>query len=109
MAVSEHHKQKNFPKPIAGLIDKVINSTSRAKDYHGWRIVALWPEIVGDHLATKSKAVSFAGGVLIVEVEDSAWRQEISMQTSSIMKSIHEYSFGRVVKRIRLRGKTGTD
>ena len=109
MATPEHHKQKNFPKPIAGLIDKVINSTSRAKDYHGWRIVVLWQEIVGETLATKSRAVDFMDGVLIVEVEDSAWRQEISMQTGSIMKRIHEYPFGRVVKRIRLRGKTGTD
>ncbi|UCC44189.1 MAG: DUF721 domain-containing protein [Candidatus Zixiibacteriota bacterium] len=109
MATTEHHKSMKSPKPISGLIDKVINSTSRAKDYHGWRIVTLWPEIVGETLATKSRAVDFMDGVLIVEVEDSAWRQEISMQTSSIMNSIHEYPFGRVVKRIRLRGKTGTD
>jgi hypothetical protein len=90
------------PQPISGLIDKVMGNLGLSQSYRGWQVVALWPEIVGEHYAARSRAIRFSEGVLFVAVEDAAWRQELSMQVDEVMKKIHKYPFGRAVSRIRL-------
>ena len=63
-----------------------------------------WPEIVGEQIAKRARAVRFDDGVLFVVVEDSAWRQNLSMEIDNIMAVIHSYPFGKVVKQVRLIG-----
>lgn len=97
------------PTAITGLVDKVVASTGRATEINGWRVVDAWPEIVGEAIAARSNAVGFAEGVLYVEVEDAAWRQELSMKLGSLLKAIHRYSFGRAVTMVRLTGRKRTN
>ena len=64
----------------------------------------LWPEVVGETIARISKAVRFEEGILFVSVPDSAWRQELAMQTESTLGKIQSMPHGHVVKKIRLIG-----
>jgi len=90
------------PQPISGLIDKVMGNLGLSQSYRGWQVVTLWPEIVGEYYAARSRAIRFSEGVLFVAVEDAAWRQELAMQVDEVLKKIHKYPFGRAVSRIRL-------
>ena len=72
-------------------------------------MVSKWPKIVGEHYSRRSRAFRFADGVLYVAVEDAAWRQQMAMDTEKILKIIHAYPNGRVVKSLRLvRGEKRT-
>ena len=107
-ALFETRKQTQ-PKAISGLVDHVVASTGKATDINGWRVVDAWPEIVGEAIAARAKAVGFADGVLYVEIADSAWRQELSMKLGSLLQAIHRYSYGRAVTMVRLSGRKRTN
>lgn len=90
------------PQPVGGILDKLVASLGLSQNYYGWQIVSLWPEIVGEHYARKSRAVKFAEGVLYVAVEDASWRQMMAMDTEKILGIIRSYPHGRVIKQLRL-------
>ena len=82
----------------------MIGSLGLSKSYNGWLVVTRWPEIVGEQIAKRAKAVRFDDGVLFVVVEDAAWRQNLSLEMDNIMAAIRSYPFGKAVKQVRLMG-----
>lgn len=94
---------------LGDLIDAVVVSTGQGKTFHGWRIVAAWPEIVGPQFARNCRAVRFAEGVLTVVVTKDAWRQELEMQREQILNKIHALPGGNAVERIVLRAGAYTE
>jgi len=103
------NRNRKSPAPIAGIVDGIVASLGLTRQYHGWLMVSKWPEIVGEHYARRSRAFRFTDGVLYVAVEDAAWRQQMAMDTEKILKIIHAYPNGRVVKSLRLvRGEKRT-
>lgn len=90
------------PQPISGIIGKVMSSMGMWRSYSGWMVVAKWPEIVGEPIASVAKAVRFAEGTLVVAVPDPSWRQTLTMEIDEILKEIHRYPYGSEVKQLRL-------
>lgn len=95
-------KNNKNVKPISGIIGKVIHSLGLSQNYYGWSVVNNWPEIVGKEINEHARAFEFKEGELVVAVEDSSWRQQLSMQLEEILDKIHSYPYGRAVKSIRL-------
>jgi hypothetical protein len=103
-AMNNRYRQKlryPDPKPIGGIIDTVIARLGLTKRYHGWMAVRDWPHIVGDFNAARSNAYRYEDGTLYVAIEDSALRQELSLQAGMIMAEIHKKPYGRAVKQVR--------
>ena len=97
------------PRPISGVIDALMGSLGLRNSYHGWLVVRNWPQIVGDHIARRSRAIRFDEGVLYVAVPDAVWRQELAMQVENILREIRCLPYGRVIKKVRLvQGQKGT-
>jgi len=93
---------------LSGVIEAVIGSLGLTPKYHGWQVVTNWSDIVGQQVAKTATAIRFDNETLYVAVADDAWRQELVMQNDSILDKIHQYSYGRVVKRLRfVRGEKG--
>ena len=101
-------KAHKAPKPIGGVIEKVVKSLGISKSYHGWLVVSKWSDIVGDQIARVAKAVRFDDGTLYVAVPDAAWRQNLAMETEVILHKIRSYPFGRSVHQLRfVQGEKG--
>jgi predicted nucleic acid-binding Zn ribbon protein len=98
------HRQKRCPqpKPIGGVIDRVVQSLGISRSYYGWMVVWQWPEIVGEQIAARAKATRFEDGVVYVVVPDASWRHHLSLETEAILKKIHSLSYGRSVSQLRL-------
>lgn len=60
-----------------------------------------WPEVVGDLLAKKCLPVAVRKGVLVVQVADSVWMQELQMQKMEILERIRELVGADTVEDIR--------
>jgi predicted nucleic acid-binding Zn ribbon protein len=88
---------------LGDVIEAIVGSLGQGKNFHGWRIVSRWPEIVGPQMARSSRAVRYADGVLYVVVKGDAWRQELEMDLEHILGMIHAVPGGRAVERIVLR------
>jgi predicted nucleic acid-binding Zn ribbon protein len=97
---------KDFRKPsnISSVVPSVLASLGIKKSCDGWRIVELWPEIVGGDIADQATAVRFSDGILYVLVPRDVWRQELHLQRDLILQKIHSLPFGKAVKEIRLLG-----
>ena len=91
------------PVKLNGLIDRLMSSLGLSRQYKGWQVVSQWPEIVGEEIASVTRAHRFCDGVLTVLVEKDVWRQELEMQQDEILKKIRARSGGRVVEKIVLR------
>jgi predicted nucleic acid-binding Zn ribbon protein len=89
---------------LPGLLDRYGLSERLA----GWRAVAAWSEVVGEPLARKSRAVSFKDGVLLVEVEGSAWMQELGFLKSKLIARINQRLGAHPVRGVHLVARGGT-
>ncbi|MFH1373527.1 MAG: DUF721 domain-containing protein [bacterium] len=106
--VRRHKKSVKAPQSVGGVIEKVVKSLGISGSYHGWLIVSKWPEIVGERVAARSRALRYSEGTLYVAVPDDTWRQELSMEREAILRKIHSYPSGRVVKELRfVQGEKG--
>ncbi|MFH1687509.1 MAG: DUF721 domain-containing protein [bacterium] len=103
----EHKRKsgKNFdsPRPISGVIGKVLSGLGLKKRYDGWMVVEHWDEIVGTTIAHQARALRYEDGVLFVAVPDDSWRQQLSLQVEEILRQVRTYPFGGAIERIRLQ------
>jgi len=100
METVQNSRGKDRTVRLGTLLDKVLASYGLAYKLGGWRIVARWPEIVGDKVAEVSKAVKFSDDTLLVSVPDAVWRHQLSMEADAIMHKIHSVPGGRAVKKL---------
>jgi len=101
-------KRSSQPRPISGVLSRVISSLGIAKSYNGWQVVNHWPEIVGQKIASRAEAIRYEDGCIYVAVKESAWRQELSMRQEELLEKIRTYPYGRRIKEIRLvQGRKG--
>lgn len=89
-------------RPLGQVLESVADSVGFKQRYDAYQVISRWPELVGEQIANRSRAVKFDDGTLFVVVEDAAWRQNLSMEIESILKQIRSHPFGRVVTQLRL-------
>jgi hypothetical protein len=63
----------------------------------GEAVILAWPLVCGKEVAARTRAISFSDGNLIVEVPDSAWRNQLKSFASRYIGS-YESLLGSVVK-----------
>lgn len=100
METSPNSHGKGRATRLGPLLDKILAGYGLGYKLKGWRIVARWPEIVGDKMAAVSKALKFSDDTLLVSVPDAVWRHQLSLEVDAILDKIHSVPGGRSVKRI---------
>lgn len=90
------------PEQVGGVVERLIGRLGYQKTYHGWQVVAHWPEIVGEHYARHCKAFKYEEDTVYVAVKDDGWRQRLSLESDMIVGKIREYAFGRTVRKLCL-------
>lgn len=65
-------------------------------------IIEKYSEIVGQQINKYSKAVKFEKGVLFIEVENSAWKNELLLMSEKIKEKINQYFEKEIVKEIKI-------
>ena len=73
----------------------------------GWRAVREWPDAVGPQIARRTRAVRFEEGTLVVEIEGSAWLQELSMLKRDLLRQVNQRLGSQHVRDLRLINARG--
>jgi len=76
-------------KHIADSLTELFQTASFADGFTGWQAVHRWNEIVGDRIASRTKALRYENGRLFVEVCNSTWIQELSFLQRSITRRLN--------------------
>jgi len=67
----------------------------------------IWPTVVGDNIAARTKAVKMEKGVLFVHVEHSVWLQELFFMERDILRKLRERAPDIECHKIRFSAGTG--
>ncbi|NLM51663.1 MAG: DUF721 domain-containing protein [Firmicutes bacterium] len=89
--------------PISEILPKTLKELPAAHKITAQFIIDSWPEVVGEYIAQKTKAVSVKQGVLLVRVSDSIWAQHLVLQKRQILQKLNRRQKTKILKDIRFQ------
>ncbi len=95
------------PQPISGILKAVLRQCGLSDRVEERTPLAAWPEIVGKEIAQHSKAVDIKEGVLILEADHGAWRQELTLLIPMIINKFNALYGEGTVTEIKWRYQPG--
>ena len=87
---------------VSGVVARLLRGLGLENAMLGWRAVEEWPKTVGLRIARHTRAVEFRDGTLVVEVEGSAWMQEVGYLKRDLSRRINASLGADVVRDVRL-------
>jgi predicted nucleic acid-binding Zn ribbon protein len=78
------------PTRLGDVLDGVLERHGLKKQVRRMGVLDLWPEIVGEHIASVTRAKVVSDTALIVEVRTSAWLMELDMMKGALLGRVNE-------------------
>jgi len=91
------------PVRIAEAIPVAIQRLGLEARFRQGKIWAIWPTIVGPHIARRAQPHGLWQGRLIVHVTDPVWLHHLSMMRHQVMAALNQRLGGSVVRDLILR------
>lgn len=88
-------------EPVRTGLRQIMSELLRARPAEEAVILA-WPLVCGKEVAARTRAVSFSEGSLIVEVADTAWRNQLQSFVSRYISG-YEGLLGQVVRSVQFK------
>tara|TARA_X000000368_G_C22967426_1_gene683838 strand:+ start:768 stop:1043 length:276 start_codon:yes stop_codon:yes gene_type:complete len=63
----------------------------------------IWKETVGNIISKNTKPISVKNGVLIIKTINPAWKQELQIQKTEIIKQLNSRLKKNIIKEIRFK------
>ena len=92
-------------RPVSRIIQDTLALLGLQDRMQERGVLGQWPKIVGEEIAAHSQAVDIREGVLILEAEHGAWRQELTMLMPRIMEKFNELCGPGTVTEIQWRDR----
>jgi predicted nucleic acid-binding Zn ribbon protein len=86
---------------LAGVLPRVLRQLGLEEGLLGWRAVREWEQVVGSRIARHTRAVAFRDGSLQVEVDGSAWMQELGFLKRDLVRKVNRHLGRRLVQDVR--------
>lgn len=91
---------------IGGPLRDLLARLRLESPMHGWKAVELWPEVVGERVASRTRAISFREGTLVVEVASAAWMQELGYLKRRLIDDLNRQLGEDAIREVRLIPKS---
>lgn len=95
------------PVPLSRILQGVLQDCGLDGRLNERAPLLAWREIVGPEIAAQSRAVDLEAGVLVLEADHGAWRQELSLLLPEILEKFNARFGPGTVTEIRWRGGPG--
>jgi len=92
---------------LGSVLGRVLSGLGLSREVAGWQAVEAWPRLVGPRIARHTRAVGFRDGTLHVEVEGSAWMQELGYLSRDLVRRINLELGTTDVREVRFRVPRG--
>ena len=90
-------------KSLGEVLQELLKSYGLETKISRYRVIQLWPEIVGENINNVSKPERVVDSTLYVKVKSTTWRTELSFQKHDILKRIEEVVGKGVITDIRFK------
>jgi predicted nucleic acid-binding Zn ribbon protein len=88
-------------RKVDKLLKTALDSEEILQHSRAQKVLARWPEIVGEGLARRSWPDRFTRGTVWVAVSGSAWAQELRLMKESILERLNEKAAERLFVNVR--------
>jgi hypothetical protein len=88
-------------EPVRTGLRQIMQDLLRARPAEE-AVMLAWPLVCGKEVAARTHALSFANGNLIVEVQDTTWRNQLQSFTGRYING-YEGLLGKVVQSVQFR------
>ncbi len=95
------------PQPVSSILGQVLKECGLKERFEERSPLLSWPEIVGANIAEHSRAVDISDGVLVLEADHGAWRQELSLLIPMIIQKFNALYGEGTVTEIQWRDRPG--
>ena len=95
--------RKGRPEAVSAVLASLLEDLGLTRRAAERRPLAAWPAIVGDTIALHARPVDLADGVLTIEADHAAWRQELTLRMPQILRVYNETFGAGTVREIRWR------
>lgn len=90
-------REKTGPVPVSRILEGMLRESGLQDRLQGRAALLGWREIVGGEIADHSRAVDLVDGVLTLDADHGAWRQEVTMLVPEIIRKFNaRYGEGTV-------------
>jgi Dna[CI] antecedent, DciA len=80
---------------VASGLEKILTESLRQAP-QGEATLLAWPLVCGSRVAERARAFEFANSVLLVEVPDTAWKQELQNLAPRYLAALNRYTVWKV-------------
>lgn len=91
------------PRSIRNSIDKALASLGLTKKIDEYKVLDLWPTVVGERIANVTIAERMYDGKLYIHVTRAPWRNELVFLKKEIKEKINAAMGGEIVSDIIFR------
>ena len=89
---------------IADVLNIYLRETGLEKTVLKDKVVALWPEIMGDTVARLTRSVEVRNGMLIVHISSAALKAQLFECRFELVKKINDAVGGNAIRDVRILG-----
>ncbi len=100
-------RERTGPKPISGILQDVLESCGLNNRLEERSLLLNWQEVVGPEIAAHSRAVDIRDGVLIIDADHGAWRQELSLLIPQLIQKFNAMYGAGAVKEVQWLHRPG--
>ena len=100
-------RDRTGPRPISGILQDVLKSCGLRERVEERSLLTNWSDVVGPEIARHSRAVDIQEGVLIIDADHGAWRQELALLVPQIIKKFNAMYGQDTVKEVRWLNRPG--
>ena len=83
--------QSRGPVQVGSLVPDVLEQHGVKDQIKRMTVLELWPEIVGENVASVTQARGVSERTLFVEVITSAWLMELNMMKSEFLSEVNRH------------------
>ena len=89
------------PRPISGILRDVLKECGLSERIRERDLIDGWTAMVGPEIAAHSRAVDIQDGVLVIDADHGAWRQELSLLIPEIIRKFNAAYGDGAVREVR--------
>ena len=91
------------PKKLKHLLDDYLKGTDFKDINTTISIQLVWEKMVGKQISSNTKIQSFKNGTIIINVSNSIWRNELSLQKQILLEKLKKKEPNLKIKDIILK------
>lgn len=95
--------KRSEPESIGDILRLTIQESNMAGRLDEVRAIELWPQIVGEGMASQMSRPRVSCGVMVIYVDSSVLRQELNMHRTRLIEMLNSRLGKSVITQIRFK------